>query len=282
MTRRDLLHTAAATAAVSVAGQTATTAQDKPKLRIKQSFTFGTFARGVPPEKMIKEAAAAGYRSIEMGPREHWDKIKDAGMDIAIFVGHRSLTDGLNDKKNHDRIEKELLDSLEVADKYKVPSILVLSGNRRGMSDEEGLTNCVTILNKVIKAAEEKKINLCLELLNSKVDHPDYQCDHYWWGVEVCKRVNSPQMKLLDDLYHMQIMEGDLIRFIRNQFKYMGHFHTAGVPGRRDPDETQEIYYPAVMRALVELGYQGYVSHEFSPKGDSLESMRKTFRTFDV
>lgn len=284
ITRRDFIQTAAIGAAgLSLASATAQHADAQPpKRRIKQSFAWGTFARGVPPEQMIKAAAETGYASIEMGPREHWDRIKEAGMNIAIFVGHRSLTDGLNDKKNHDRIEKELLESIEAAAKYQIPSLLLLSGNRRGMSDEEGLDNTVACINRVIKAAEEKKIALCLELLNSKVNHPDYQCDRTWWGVEVCKRVNSPFMKLVYDIYHMQIMEGDLIRTIQKNIQYIGHFHTAGNPGRRDLDETQEIYYPAAMRAIADSDYQGYVGHEFSPKGDPLEAMRKTFKLCDV
>jgi hydroxypyruvate isomerase len=131
----------------------------------------------------------------------------------------------------------------------------------------------------VAKAAEEKGVNLCLELLNSKVDHPDYQCDHTWWGVEVCKRVNSPRVKLLYDIYHMQIMEGDLIRTIRDNIQYIGHFHTAGNPGRRDMDETQEIYYPAVMKAIADTGYDLYVGHEFVPKGDPIAALEAAFNT---
>ncbi|HEY3280912.1 MAG TPA: TIM barrel protein [Armatimonadota bacterium] len=283
MTRRDLVGAALASAAVvgAASGQTPEPAEPAKK-RIKQSFTWGTFARGVEPEKLVKEAARVGFASIEMGPQEHWSRIQDAGMTIAIFVGHASLSDGLNDTKNHDRIEKELLKSLDLAEQYKIPSLLVLSGNRRGKTDEEGMDNCVACTKRVIQAAETKKVNLCLELLNSKVNHPDYQCDHSTWGVEVCKRVGSPRMKVLDDLYHMQIMEGDLIRNLRANIGYIGHFHTAGNPGRRDLDETQEVYYPAVMRAIAESGYQGYVGHEFTPKGDSLEAMRKTFDLCNV
>jgi hydroxypyruvate isomerase len=284
ITRRNLLQAATLGAAgVSFIKGESIAQAEKPKGRIKQSFTYGTFIRkGMSPEQVIKAAAETGYRSIEMGPREQWDKIHDAGLSIAIFVGHRSLEDGLNDQKNHDRIEKELLESIELATKYSIPSILVLSGNRRGKSDEEGMASTVSCLKRVIKAAEEKKINLCLELLNSKVNHPDYQCDRTWWGVEVCKRVNSPSMKLLYDIYHMQIMEGDLIRTIQKNIQYFGHFHTAGNPGRHDLDETQEIYYPAVMRAIAESGYQGYVGHEFSPLGDPMEAMRKTFKLCNV
>jgi hydroxypyruvate isomerase len=282
--RRNFLQTIAAGAmGASLAPLPTLTAAESAKRRIKQSFTYGTFIRrGSDPAQVIKEAATLGYQSIEMGPREQWDRIRDAGLAIAIFIGHRSLSDGMNDKKNHDRIEKEMVDNFELAVKYKIPSILCLSGNRRGMPDEEGLDNTVACCKRIIKAAEDRQLTVCLELLNSKVDHPDYQCDRTTWGVEVCKRVNSPAMKLLYDIYHMQIMEGDLIRTIKKNIKYFGHFHTAGNPGRNNIDETQEIYYPAVMKAIADSGYTGYVGHEFSPKGDPLEAMRKTFQLCDV
>ena len=284
LSRRDLFRVAAIGATGTAWSRTGkASSAEEPRRRIKQSFTWGTFIReGIAPEEGIKEAKATGYLSIEMGPREHWSRIRDAGMNIAIFVGHRSLQDGLNDQKNHDRIEKELLESIEAATKYQIPSILCLSGNRRGKPDEEGMENTVACLKRVIRAAEERRINLCLELLNSKVNHPDYQCDRTAWGVEVCKRINSPNMKLLYDIYHMQIMEGDLMRTIKDNIQYIGHFHTAGNPGRRDLDETQEIYYPAVMKGIVDTGYQGYVGHEFSPRGNPMEAMRKTFKLCDV
>lgn len=283
LTRRHFFQAAAlTTAGIALGSRTVLADTDAPKHRIKQSFTWGTFARNVAPDKLIKEAAATGFMSIEMGPREHWQAIRDAGMKVAIFVGHKSLQDGANDPKNHDRIEKELNESIEQAVKFEIPSILCLSGNRHGLKDEEGLDNAAACFKRVIKAAEQAKITFCLELLNSKVNHPDYQCDHTAWGVELCRRVNSPNMKLLYDIYHMQIMEGDLIRTIQKNIQYIGHFHTAGNPGRKDPDETQEIYYPAVMKAIAETGYQGYVGHEFSPKGDALEAMKTTFKHFDV
>jgi hydroxypyruvate isomerase len=258
-------------------------AEVKKMGRIKQSVCWWCFVRGdLKPEKLIKEAAAIGFASIEMGPQQYWDMIREHGMRIAIFGGHRSLTDGLNRKENHSRIEEELLKNIELAAKYEIPSLIVFSGNRRGISDEEGIDNTVEGLLRVVKAAEEKGVTLCLELLNSKYDHKDYQCDRTWWGVEVCKRVNSPRVKLLYDIYHMQIMEGDLINTIRQNIKFIGHFHTAGVPGRRDIDEEQEINYRAVMRAIAETGYDGYVGHEFVPKGDPIEALKKAFEICNV
>jgi hydroxypyruvate isomerase len=203
-------------------------------------------------------------------------------MKIAAIIGHGTLTDGLNRKENHARIKEELLKNIEQAAEYDIPNLICFSGNRRGLSDEEGIENTAEGLAQVAKVAERKGITLCLELLNSKVDHPDYQCDHTWWGAEVCRRVNSPAVKLLYDIYHMQIMEGNLIHTICENISYIGHFHTAGNPGRRDLDTEQEIYYPAVMRAIKETGYTGYVGHEFIPKGDPYEAIRIAFRTCDV
>jgi len=250
---------------------------------IKQSICFGCFCRGgITPEQVIEEAAKVGYSSVEMLNQKHWDLVRQHGMQVAIVGGHGTLTDGLNKRENHDRIEDQLLSNIDLAAKNDIPSLICFSGNREGLSDEEGIEICAEGVSRVTKVAEEKGITLCMELLNSKVNHPDYQCDHTAWGVELCKRVNSPNFKLLYDIYHMQIMEGDLIRTITENIKYIGHFHTAGNPGRRDMDEDQEIYYPAVMRAIAETDYDGYVSHEFGPKGDPLVAMRTAFEICNV
>ena len=250
---------------------------------IRQSICFGCFHRnGVTPETLIREAARIGYASVEMLPREHWDQVRDAGMDIAIVVGHASLPDGLNKKENHDRIEDELLENMDLAVAYGITGLICFSGNREGKSDEEGRDNCIEGLLRVAKAAEEKGVTLSMELLNSKVNHPDYQCDRTEWGVSVCEGVGSPRVKLLYDIYHMQIMEGDLIRTIRDNIGHIGHFHTAGNPGRNDLDETQEIYYPPVMRAIAETGYTGFVGHEFVPLGDPLAAMQAAYGTCNV
>lgn len=249
--------------------------------RIKQSVVYWCFSK-VPMERLVEEAVGIGYKSIEMAPQEYWDLIKEKGLDIAIVGGHGSLTEGLNRRENHPRIEEEILKNIELASSYGIPSLICFSGNRRGISDEEGIEATAEGLRKVAKAAEDKGITLCLELLNSKVDHPDYQCDRTWWGIEVCKRVGSPNVKLLYDIYHMQIMEGDLIRTIRENIQYIGHFHTAGNPGRRDMDDEQEINYRGVMKAIAESGYDGYVGHEFIPKGDPIEALRKAFELCDL
>jgi hydroxypyruvate isomerase len=251
---------------------------------IKQSGCWGCFCReGVTPEQVIAEAKRIGYASLEMGPQEYFGAIKEAGLDIAIFVGHQSLGDGLNKRENHARIEDELLAAMDVAVEYEVPGLLCLSGNRYdGVSDLQGAEICAEILSKVAGPAEDKGLVLSVELLNSRVNHPGYMCDSTEWGVHLCKMVASPSVKLLYDIYHMQIMEGDLIRTIRDNIQWFGHFHTAGNPGRNDMDDTQEIYYPAVARAIAETDYDGYVGHEFISKGDPLAAMQQAYDTWNV
>jgi hydroxypyruvate isomerase len=250
--------------------------------RIKQSVCYWAFTRQATAEGLIKAAAEIGFDSVEMLPEEHWEKVKAEGLQIAIMGGHQSLRDGLNKRSNHDRIEKELRESIDKAKKSGIPALIVFSGNREGLDDEAGIEICAEGLKRVTSQAEDAGVLLCMELLNSKVNHPDYQCDRTSWGVQLCQAVDSPSVKLLYDIYHMQIMEGDLIRTITENIEYIGHFHTAGNPGRNDLDDTQEIYYPAVMRAIKESGYQGYVGHEFVPKGDWLEALKKTYALCDV
>ena len=252
--------------------------------QIKQSATGWSFIRGeTTPEKFIRGAVEAGLKAVELIDQQYWPLAKELGLNIATFGGHGTLTDGLNKPENHDRIEDELLANIELAAENDIPGVIVFSGNRyEGISDEEGIDITASGLSRVTKTAEEKGVNLCLELLNSKVNHPDYQCDRTAWGVEVCKRVNSPRAKLLYDIYHMQIMEGDIIRTIQENIAYIGHFHTGGNPGRHDLDEDQELYYPAIMRTIVETGYDLYVGHEFIPKGDSIEALRAAFELCDV
>ena len=250
---------------------------------VNQSVCYGCFTRDdASPEQVICEAARIGYKSVEMAPPEYWSLVRENGMRVAIIVGHQSLPDGLNKRENHDRIEQEILENIEVAASNDIPGLICFSGNREGKSDEEGRDNTIEGLLRVAKAAEDKGVNLCIELLNSKVNHPDYQCDRTPWGVEVCKGVNSPRVQLLYDIYHMQIMEGDLVRTIQESIDYIGHFHTAGNPGRKDLDDEQEIYYPPVMRAIAETDYDLYIGHEFVPKGDPLAAMQAAFDTCNV
>ena len=258
--------------------------------RIKQSLCYGCYMKNdMTLEKLIKGAAEIGFAAVELWGRANtpFDEIvalaKDNGLVVASMSGHNSLPDGMNKPDNHDRIEQELLESIELAAEHAIPGLICFSGNRNeGQSDEEGAEQIAKCADRVKKAAEDKGVNLNIELLNSKVNHPGYQCDHTSFGVKVCEMVGSPRVKLLYDIYHMQIMEGDLIRTIRDNIQHIGHFHTAGNPDRRDMDEDQEIYYPAVMRAIAGAGYEYYVGHEFSPKGEVLDALRAAFNTCDV
>jgi len=257
--------------------------------RVKQSFCYGCYLREpLTLKDLIKGAAEIGYEAVELwwrfgAPLEEIAELAgEYGLAIASMSGHQSLPDGLNKPENHDRIEDELHESIDVAAKYGIPGLICFSGNRHSLSDNAAAVVVAEGLSRVIKHAEEKNVNLNVELLNSKINHPLYQCDHTDWGVLVCKLVNSPKAKLLFDIYHMQIMEGDLIRNIRDNIQYIGHFHTAGNPDRRDLDDEQEICYPAVFRAIADAGYEYYAGHEYSPKGDVLASLRQAYETCSV
>jgi hydroxypyruvate isomerase len=198
------------------------------------------------------------------------------------FAGGGQIADGLNRLENHAAIEAGLRKNIPLAAKAGVPNVITFSGNRRGMSDQEGARNTVVGLNRVKKIAEDSGVTICLELLNSKVDHPDYMADHTAWGVDVMQQVNSPNVKLLYDIYHMQIMEGDLISTIRANLAWIGHFHTGGVPGRHELDNTQEVQWDGVMRAIAGSGFHGYVAQEFVPAKDPLTSLRQAVDICDV
>ncbi|MEW6354686.1 MAG: TIM barrel protein [Planctomycetota bacterium] len=283
ITRRNVLHMALTALGGLALGARPTAAQEKKAGRINQSWAWWCFARkNSDPAALIRESAKMGYAAVDMPPPNQWNLIRECGMKISAIGGHGKLTDGLNRRENHDRIEQELRKNIDAAAEVGIPNLICFSGNRGGLSDEEGLKNTVEGFKRVAKHAEEKKVALAMELLNSKVNHKDYQCDHTAWGVEVCKQVGSPAVKLLYDIYHMQIMEGDIIRTIRDNIAYISHFHTGGNPGRNDLDETQELYYPAIMRAIKETGFQGYVAHEFVPKGDPIEALKKAYELCNV
>ena len=192
-----------------------------------------------------------------------------------MVQGAGTFNDGWNNKANHDKLEEQARTSIVRAADAKVPNVITLFGARRGMSDQEGIDNCITGLNRVKKFAEDHGVTLCIELLNSKVDHKDYQGDHTSFGVAVVKAVDSPRVKLLYDAYHMQIMEGDLIRTIRDNIQYIAHFHVAGVPGRHEIDDTQEVEWHAVAKAIADLNFQGYIAQEFTPTRDPLTSLKQ-------
>jgi hydroxypyruvate isomerase len=242
----------------------------------------------IPMEEFVPAVAAMGYPAVEIWQiDEHLERFAalchSHHLVISQIVGHGSLPVGLNDPAQHARIEAELRDSIDVAVRYGVPGLICFSGNRRpGQSEEDAIVATVAGFKRIAPYAEEKGINLNLELLNTLVDHPGYQNDHSTWGLEVCKRVNSPRVKLLYDIYHMQIMEGNLISTISENIQWIGHFHTAGVPGRRDIDEMQEINYRAVCQAINVAGYDLYLAHEYVPKGDVFQSLRKAFEICSI
>ncbi|MCA9882285.1 MAG: TIM barrel protein [Anaerolineae bacterium] len=250
-------------------------------MAIKQSICWWCFDK-LSPEEICKAAVDIGYPAVELVFEENWPIVKDHGLAIAAIGGHGPLEDGLNKRSNHERIQREIETNLEKAVKWGIRNLIVFSGNRNGISDEEGLANTVEGLHRVAKAAEDAGIMLVLELLNSKVDHPDYQCDHTDWGVKVCQQVDSPNVKLLYDIYHMQIMEGDVIRTIQDNHQWFGHYHTAGVPGRHEINETQELYYPPIIQAILATGYDGYLGQEFVPTGDPIAGLRQAYAVCDV
>ena len=251
--------------------------------QLKQSFTWWSFGRGVTdPAGFFREARKIGYQGVELLPHELWDAAAAAGLTI-VTEGAGKIARGLNRREHYDEVEAEVKVKLELAVRYGVPNIIVFSGNRAGLSDEAGALTTAEGLRRLAPLAEAAGVTLVLELLNSKVDHNDYQCDHTAWGVLVMNLVNSPRVKLLYDIYHMQIMEGDIIRTIREvAAPHIGHVHTAGNPGRRDLDDAQELWYPPIMRALKEIGYTGFVGQEFIPKGDPVEALRAAYRLCEV
>ncbi len=251
--------------------------------KFQQSFAWWCVASKIKdPHDFIHDVADIGYKGIEMIDEKLWPDVLDHGLKIATIAGHKSLSDGLNKIENHSRIADEIAANCEKARKFGIPVLIVFSGNRNGLADDKGIEITAEGLNKCKKSAEQTGVTLVLELLNSKVDHKDYQCDHTAWGVEVIKRVNSPRVKLLYDIYHMQIMEGDTIRTIQDNHQHFGHYHTAGNPGRHDLDDEQESNYPAIMRAIAKTGYTGFVGQEFIPKADVTKALQTAFDLCNV
>jgi len=224
-----------------------------------------------------------GLKAVDLLGVEEWDVPHRYGIICSMgYAGGGDIPHAMNRVENHAKIEEAFRKNIPIAAKMGVPNVITFSGNRMGMSDDEGAKNAVIGLNKVKKIAEDNGVTICLELLNSKVDHHDYMCDHTAWGVRVVQEVNSPRVKLLYDIYHMQIMEGDLIRTIQDNIKWLGHFHTGGVPGRHELDNTQEVHWDAVMRSIASTNYSGYVAHEFVPTRDPLTSLREAVDLCDV
>ena len=228
-------------------------------------------------------SAQIGLKGVDLLKPEEFEVPKKYGLICTMgYVDAGTIPDALNVVANHDKIEEGMRRNVPLAAKAGVPNVITFSGNRHGMSDEEGAKNVIIGLNRVKKIAEDNNVVLCLELLNSKVNHKDYMADHTAWGVAVMKEVNSPHVKLLYDIYHMQIMEGDLIATIQANIQWLGHFHTGGVPGRHELNNTQEVQWDGVMRGIVDTGFKGYVAHEFVPTGDPRASLLQAVDLCDV
>ncbi len=290
MSRRSALSTISAgvagasmvTAASVGAPNSASASESKPKGRIRQSVSRWCYG-DVDWDVFLTAIKKMGLVGVDLVGPSDWPIVKKHDLIPTMVPGAGSIADGLNDKKNHPKCMADFKKNIKAASENNLRNVITFSGNRHGMSDDEGLENSAEILKEAVKVAEDNDVVICMELLNSKVDHKGYMCDHTAWGVELCKMVGSPHFKLLYDIYHMQIMEGDIIRTIRDNHQYIGHYHTGGNPGRHEIDETQELNYEPIMEAIVETGFDGFVAHEFVPaRKDKLASLQQAFEICDV
>lgn len=275
MTRRSFLP-----AAAGLAGLHAVAADQpiKRKGRLKQGATRGCFGKGMPLEDMCRHAARLGLVGLDLSGPNDWPTLRKYGL-ISVMASGCS---GINKKENHEKAEKQLINNINLVSEAGFPNVIITFAARKGQPDAEAIENSAAFLKGVKSLAEDKNVTICLELWNSKVNHPDAFGDHTQQLVEICKLVDSPRVKILYDIYHMQIMEGDIIRTIRDNFRYMGHFHTAGNPGRNEIDDTQELNYRAICQAIVDLNYTGYLGHEYSPTRDPLTSLDQAITICDV
>ncbi|MDZ4808860.1 MAG: TIM barrel protein [Bacteroidota bacterium] len=241
----------------------------------------------IPLDELCRAVKKIGFNAIDLvGPKD-WPTLQKNGIFSSMCNGAEiSLTEGWNDKKYHATLIKNYTDAITLVAKAGYKNLICFSGSRRGMDDETGLKNCADGLKQIMNVAEQNNVIVQMELLNSKVDHKDYMCDKTPWGVELVKKIGSPNFKLLYDIYHMQIDEGDIIRTINTNYQYFGHYHTGGVPGRHEIDESQELYYPAIMKAIVTTGFKDYVAQEFLPTGkdndSKIASLKKAVKICDV
>jgi hydroxypyruvate isomerase len=250
--------------------------------RIRQSVARWCYQK-IPLDQLCSAGAQMGLEGVDLLQVEEWDVPQRYGLICTMgYAGGGTIKTALNRTENHASIEDNFRKNIPIAAKAKVPNVITFSGVRAGMSDDEGAKNTILGLNRVKKIAEDNGVTICMELLNSKVNHPDYMCDHTAWGVKVVSEVNSPNVKLLYDIYHMQIMEGDLISTIQQNIQWLGHFHTGGVPGRHELNNQQEVQWDGVMRGIVAANFHGYVAHEFEPTGDPLVSLRQAVDLCDV
>jgi hydroxypyruvate isomerase len=254
--------------------------------RIKQSIIHWCFAKYWTEEQTATIAKQLGCASVELVDPKFWPMLKSHGITCAI-AGSHGFVEGMNNPKHHEKCQQIIRERIDQCADFGVPNVITFTGMREDIPADVGMDNCVKGYKEIIGYAEKKGVNLCLEMLNSRVDetmkgHPGYQGDHTDYCIELIKRVGSDRMKLLFDIYHVQIMDGDVIRRIRQHKDYLGHIHTAGNPGRGELDDRQEIAYKPIMEALIEVGYQGYVGQEFIPTRDPLEGLREAVRVCDV
>jgi hydroxypyruvate isomerase len=283
-TRREWLASAAglAVSPAFAAAQAAPTSRAVTRGRLRQSVCQWCY-RGMPLRDFFRAVSDMGLTAVDLLQPEEWAVAKEFGLTCSMgYAGGGTIPDGLNDRTKHDEIVANLTKNLPLAAEAGVPNVVAFFGNRRGRSDEEGIAACAEALRRVAPIAERHAVTICVELLNSKVNHKDYHGDHTAFGVAVMEAVNSPRVKLLYDIYHMQIMEGDVISTIRAQSKHIAHYHTGGVPGRHELDGTQELQWPAIARAILDTGFTGYFAHEFVPVRDPVTSLREAVALCDV
>lgn len=261
-----------------------TTSDDKPlNNNINHSVCRWTFSDH-SVEQLCQLVKKIGFSAIDLVGPADWPALKKNGIYSSMCNGAEiNLVHGWNNKTYHDQLIKNYSEMIPLVSKAGYKNLILFSGNRDGMDNETGMSNCVDGLKKILPLAEQHGVTLQMELFNSKINHPDYMADNSSWGIELCKQLGSENFKLLYDIYHMQISEGDIIRTIQENHQYFGHYHTAGVPGRHEIDESQELYYPAIMDAIVKTGFKGYVAQEFIPTKENKEkALQKAIKTCDV
>ncbi|MDR9457747.1 MAG: TIM barrel protein [Salegentibacter sp.] len=256
---------------------------DKNSRNINHSVCRWCFA-DIPLDKFAQQCAALGISAIDLLKPSEWDTVEKHGLVCSMATDDfADIENGFNETENHEVLQKNYKGLIDKASEHNIKNVIVFSGNRRGMDEKSGIKNCVTGLRPLLEYAENRNVNLVMELLNSKVDHPDYMCDNTEWGVALAEELDAPNFKLLYDIYHMQVMEGDIIATIKKHHKHINHYHTAGVPGRNEINDSQELNYSAIMRAIVETGFDGYVAQEFIPTYDNkMAALQEAIKICDV
>jgi hydroxypyruvate isomerase len=289
--RSAIRNIVAGTAAITATGMLSSFKKEEIKEKLTDKLK-GNINHSVSPwcyheltlDQLCEVCKDIGITGVDLcGPKD-WPILQKHGLYSSMCNGAEiNLTDAFGDTQFHATLQKNYTEMIPLVEKNGYKNLICFSGSRRGKDNETGWNNCVAGLKPLVALAEKHNVVLCMELLNSKIDHKDYQCNNVEWGVELCKRINSENFKLLFDIYHMQIMEGDIVRNVTDYHQYIAHYHTGGIPGRHEIDDTQELHYPAVMRAIVATGYKGYVGQEFVPKqADKIASLRAAIHICDV